>query len=47
MDRELRLKIRVNPRSSQDRNLGYEPETGKLRISVKAAPVDNAAKRCR
>ena len=43
MDRELRLKVRVNPRSSQDRILGYKPETGELRISIRAAPVDDSA----
>ncbi len=43
MGGDQRLTVRVRPRSSNDRIIGYDAAAGVLRVAVKAAPVDNAA----
>ena len=43
MGGDQRVSVRGNPRSSQDRILGYDDAAGILRVNVKAAPVNNAA----
>lgn len=43
MSASQRISVRVSPRSSRDEIIGWDAETRRLKVRIKAAPVNNAA----
>lgn len=43
MSASQRVSVRVSPRSSRDEIVGWDAETRRLKVRIKAVPVNNAA----